>query len=315
MNDLNLESITAAQARLKGVAVRTPLLQLGGHPKDDIWIKPEVFQPIGSFKLRGAFNALSLMMGEGPVPSAFTISTGNMSQAVAWSARHFGIPARAIMPEGAPQTKIDATRSFGATIEFIPRGDLFTAMEDDRYQDTPGFVHPFRDKRVASGNGTIGLEILEDLEDVDTVFAPLGGGGLATGIAAAVKSIRPEIQVIGVEPEGCCAIARSLRSGKLETMECSGTIVDSAGSPFVFEETLSAVRELLDDVMTVPDKLTRAAIRQLATKNKIVAEGAAALPVAAALATQPALRGKTVCVVSGGSIEPSLFAEILTIGS
>ena len=313
MNDLSLASIESARNRLAGVAVRTPLLQLGGGENNDIWIKPEVFQPIGSFKLRGAFNALSLMMEESPIPSAFTISTGNMSQAVAWSARHFGIPARAIMPEGAPRTKIDATRSYGATIEFIPRSDLFSAMEDDRYRDTPGFVHPFRDKRVASGNGTIGLEILEDLDNVDTIFAPLGGGGLATGIAAAVKAIRPTIRVIGVEPEGCCAIARSLRSGKLETMECE-TIVDSAGSPFVFEETLAAVRALLDDVVTVPDAGTRAAIQRLATRNKIVAEGAAALPVAAALATDQAERGRTVCVVSGGSIEPSLFAEILTNG-
>jgi threonine dehydratase len=236
-----------------------------------------------------------------------------MSQAVAWSARYFGIPATAIMPEGAPRTKVEATRGFGAEIDFVPRHELFVAMEDGRYAGRPGFVHPFRDRRVAAGNGTIGLEILADLPNVDTIFAPLGGGGLATGIAAAVKSRRPGIRVFGVEPEGCCAISRSLRSGKLETMECD-TIVDSAGSPFVFEETLAAVRELLDGVVTVPDDQTRAAIRRLATRNKLVAEGAAALSVAAALATGPDERGKTVCIVSGGSIEPALFAEILTNG-
>ena len=313
MNQLSLASVRAAQDRLAGVAVRTPLLELGGHAGDAIWIKPEVFQPIGSFKLRGAYNALAQMVAEGPVASAFTISTGNMSQAVAWSAGRFGIPARAIMPEGAPQTKIDATRTFGAEVEFLPRHDLFTAMEDNRFQDAPGFIHPFRDKRVSSGNGTIGLEILADCPNVETIFAPLGGGGLATGIAAAAKGIRPGIRVIGVEPEGCCAIARALRTGVLEEMECD-TIVDSAGSPFVFDETLAAVREYLDDVVTVPDEQTRAAIRLLATKNKIVAEGAAALSVAAALATPLEERGKTVCVVSGGSIDPALLAEILTDG-
>ncbi|MEZ4524204.1 MAG: threonine/serine dehydratase [Thermomicrobiales bacterium] len=313
MDQLNLDTVKAARERLAGIVVRTPLLELGGQRNSDIWIKPEVLQPIGSFKLRGAYNALSMMVEDGPVPSAFTISTGNMSQAVAWSARRFGISARAIMPEGAPQTKIDATKAFGATVDFLPRGQLFTAMEDDRFQHTLGFIHPFRDKRVASGNGTIGLEILEDLPDVDTIYAPLGGGGLATGIAAAVKGVRPEIRVIGVEPEGCCAIARSLKSGKLERMECD-TIVDSAGSPFVFQETLDAVKALLDDVITIPDDQTKAAIRLLATKNKIVAEGAAALSVAAALATDKTERGKTVCIVSGGSIEPSLFAEILTEG-
>ena len=313
MSELNIDAIRAAAERLAGAITRTPLLPLGGPDAVDIWIKPETLQPIGSFKLRGAFNALALMREEGGLTAARTISTGNMSQAVAWSARHFGIPATAIMPVGAPQTKIDATRSFGAEIEFLPRHELFVAMEDDRYADQPGFVHPFRDQRVAAGNGTIGLEILEDLPDVQTIYAPLGGGGLATGVAAAVKATRPEVRVIGVEPEGCCAIARSLRSGKLERMECD-TIVDSAGSPFVFEETLAAVRAWLDDVVTVPDDQTMAAIRRLATRNKLVAEGAAALPVAAALAAAPGERGKTVCIVSGGSIEPSLFARILTNG-
>ncbi len=313
MSELSLATVEAARTRLQGVALRTPLLELGGQPERGIWIKPEVFQPIGSFKLRGAYNALAQIMEAGPVDAAFTISTGNMSQAVAWSARRFGIPARAFMPEGAPQTKIDATRSFGATVEFLPRTELFTAMEDDRFQDTPGFVHPFRDKRVSSGNGTIGLEILENLPEVETIFVPLGGGGLATGVAAAAKGVRSDVRVIGVEPAGCCAIARALNDGIHEPMECD-TIVDSAGSPFIFEETLAAVRELLDSVVTVPDSETRAAIRLLATKNKIVAEPAAALSVAAALRTPVAERGRTACVVSGGSIDPALFAEILTIG-
>lgn len=311
--ELSGATVQDAAERLRGVVVRTPLLPFQGDGGKDIWIKPEVLQPIGSFKLRGAYNAIAQMMDEERPPSAFTISTGNMSQAVAWSASYFGIPSKAIMPEGAPELKIAATRSFGAEVEFVPRHDLFVAMEDGRYEGTPGFVHPFRDARVSSGNGTIGLEILEDLQDVESVFAPLGGGGLVTGIAMAVKSVNPDVRVYGVEPEGCCAMARSLRSGKLEPMECD-TIVDSAGSPFVLEETISKIRELVDDVLTVPDDLTMAAIRTLALRHKLVVEGAGALAVAAALRTPSDQRGKTVCIVSGGSIDPRLFAEIVTAG-
>ncbi len=217
------------------------------------------------------------------------------------------------MPEGAPQTKIDATRAFGASVEFLPRHDLFTAMEDDRFNDSPGFIHPFRDKRVSSGNGTIGLEILEDLDDVQTVYAPLGGGGLSTGVAAAIKALRPDVRVIGVEPEGCCAIARALTYWESRS---DGMRHDSRQRRLTVRFRRDAGRRACSAgrVVTVPDDETRAAIFLLATKNKIVAEPAAALSVAAALATDLDQRGKTVCVVSGGSIDPLLLADILTNG-
>lgn len=312
--ELSPQLVQEAAARLHGVVVRTPLLPLlGDGPTTDTWIKPEVLQPIGSFKLRGAFNALSVMVGERRPERASTISTGNMSQAVAWSARRFGLPATAIMPAGAPAAKINATRSYGAEIDFIPRDELFLAMEDGRYAGTPGFIHPFGNPLVAAGNGTIGLEILEDLADVETIFVPVGGGGLLTGIATAAKSINPRVRIIGVEPEGCCAVARSIQAGEPQSMVCN-SFVDSAGSPFVFAASISAIQRLADEVVTVPDDATKAAIRRLATRNKLVAEGAGALAVAAALAMPPEQRGKTVCVVSGASIDPQLLAEILTDG-
>ena len=179
------------------------------------------------------------------------------------------------MPAGAPEAKINATRSYGADIDFIPRDELFLAMEDGRYAADAGFVHPFGDPRVAAGNGTIGLEILADLPDVDTIFVPVGGGGLLTGIATAAKSVNPQVRVIGVEPEGCCAVTRSINAGEPQSMVCN-SFVDSAGSPFVFAESIAAIQRLADDLMTVPDDATKAAMRRLALRNKLVAEGAAA---------------------------------------
>lgn len=305
---LTLADITQAAQHISGVAVRTPLVQL--HGTDDIWIKPEVFQPVGSFKVRGAYNALAMMAENGGLSEACTLSAGNMSQAVAWSARKLGLPSTAIMPEGAPQSKIDATRAYGAEIEFIPRDQMFSAMQDGRFNGRPGFVHPFADARVAAGNGTIGLEILDDLPDVETVIVPAGGGGLLAGIATAIKASRPDARVFGVQPDTCGALAHSLQAGEARSVQCS-SFVDGAGSPVVFPETFPLLQQLADGCLTVPDDATRDAVYRLATRNKIVAEPAGAMAVAAALVLSPEERGKTVCIISGGSINPALLAEIL----
>ncbi len=310
--DLHINDIEQAAERLRGTIVRTPLLQLLGQGGlADVWIKPEVFAPVGSFKARGAYNALAMMMAAGPLGAACTLSAGNMSQAVAWSARKLGLPSTAIMPEGAPQSKIDATRAYGAAIEFIPRDQMFVAMRDGRFDGRQGFVHPFADARVAAGNGTIGLEILEDLPDVETVIVPVGGGGLLAGIATAIKAHRPEVRVFGVQPDTCCALAHSLEAGEPRTVQCS-SFVDGAGSPVVFSETFPLLQRLADGCLTVSDDETRAAVYQLAMRNKIISEPAGAMAVAAALALAPDERGKTICLISGGSINPSLLAEIFT---
>lgn len=305
---VTLDDIEQAAGRLAGVAVRTPLLQL--HGTDDVWIKPEVLQPVGSFKLRGAYNALSMMMEAGELSEAATLSAGNMSQALAWSARKLGLPATAIMPEGAPQAKIDATRAYGADVEFIPRDQMFAAMEDGRFDDRPGFVHPFADPRVAAGNGTVGLEILDDLPDVDTVIVPVGGGGLLLGIATAIKAKRPGARVLGVQPDGCAALAASLEAGEPVTVACN-SFVDGAGSPVAFPAIFPALQQVVDGCLTVSDDATRETVRHLATRNKLIPEPAGAMAVAAALALPEAERGKTVCIISGGSINPELLAEIL----
>ncbi len=313
--DITLESIQAAASRLDGVTVRTPLLALNGTGNTEgIFIKPEVLQPIGSYKLRGVYNTLMLQHERSPLQAATTTSAGNMSQGVAWSASRIGIPATAIMPDDAPQFKIDATRGFGGDIEFVTRDELFAAMVDGRYDSRPGFVHPFRDVDLVAGHGTIGLEILEDMPDVETVIVPVGGGGLLAGIATAIKAINTNVNVLGVQPEACCAMAISLEAGKPMTMECSPTIVDGAGANFVGESTFPIILEHVSSCLTVSDVLVREAIFRLATKNKIVAEGAGALATAAALNIPFEERGKTVCLVSGGSIDPDLLADILING-
>ena len=309
--EVYIQDIASAAQRLAGTVVRTPLLQL--HGTADIWIKPEVLQPVGSFKVRGAFNALAMMAEDGALSEACTLSAGNMSQAVAWSARKLGLPATAIMPEGAPQSKIDATRASGAEIEFIPRDQMFVAMQDGRFNDRPGFVHPFADARVAAGNGTIGLEILEDLSDVETVIVPVGGGGLLLGIAAAVRATHPSVRVYGVQPQGCAALKASLDAGHPVAVACD-SFVDGAGSPVVFGDTFPALQRLIDGCLTVTDAATRAAMYRLVTRNKIIPEPAGAMAVAAALALPAEERGKTACIISGGSVNPDLLAGVLASG-
>jgi len=312
--DFTSDDIRTAQSRLTGIAVRTPLLRLHGDDADadarDIWIKPEILQPIGSFKLRGAFNAIATRLERGPLTEVTTLSAGNMSQAVAWSARRLGLAATAIMPDVAPEFKKGATRRYGAVIELIPRSDVMTAMQDGRYNHRPGFIHPFNDPLVAAGNGTIGLEIIDDMPDVDTIIVPVGGGGLVLGIACAVLAIRPETRIYGVQPLGGSALAASVAAGQ-PLATGYDTFVDGAGAPFVVDQFFPDFQSLLAGCLTPTDAETKAAMYRLAMKNKLVTEGAGALAVAAALALPHEQRGRTVCILSGGSIDPGQLAAIL----
>lgn len=303
-----IDDIHRARERLRGVAVRTPLLGL--HEVEDIWLKSEVLQPIGSFKLRGAYNAIAERLEAEQLDEVTTLSAGNMSQAVAWSARKLGLRATAIMPDAAPEFKKAATRGYGAAIELIPRAEVMAAMQDGRFDGRPGFIHPFNDPLVAAGNGTIGLEILEDLPDVETLIVPVGGGGLVLGIAAAIKASRPDVRVYGVQPRGGSALAASLAAGEPRTAPYE-TFVDGAGAPFVAADAFPDLQRLLAGCLTPIDDETKAALARLALRNKLVTEGAGALAVAAALALPREVRGRTVCVLSGGSIDPAQLADIL----
>jgi threonine dehydratase len=308
----SLAEVIEARERLAGVTVRTPLLQL--HGSTSIWIKPEVLQPIGSFKLRGIYNAVAALDPVERKRGVCTVSSGNTAQALSWSARRFGITARAIMPHTAPETKIEATRAYGGVPDLRDPESAFSSLYDGSYHDEPeNFIHPVASRHVLAGNGTIALEILEDLPEVNTIYVPIGGGGLSCGIAAALKAKRPQARVIGVQPVGCTPVIAGLAAGKPVIVPID-TFCDGVAVSFMFPEMEPVLRELLDDIVTVEEEDVFATIQRLALKNKIVAEGAGALAVAAALRTPEVERGRTVAFVSGGSIDPDKLANILATG-
>lgn len=306
----SLEDIWAAAERLRGVAVRTPLLPLHSYDgTSDILLKPENLQPIGSFKLRGIFNAVAARTPEQRALGLLTTSSGNTAQALAWSARYFGTTARSLMPETAPQTKVRAMESYGGIPILIPGAEVFRFMAEHLWEQEPyTFIHPWTEM---AGAGTIGLEILEDQPNVQTIFIPVGGGGLIGGIGSAVKALNPSVRIVGVEPEGCCALYTSRKAGRPMQVECK-TFCDGVAVPLVIPEVFEVLQEVVDDVLLVSDAAARAAVKRLALRNKLVAEGSAGLSVAAALQTSSVDRGLSVCIVTGGSIDPTLLAEIIT---
>jgi threonine dehydratase len=300
----SIDEIEAAASRIAGTIVRTPLVRLQHDGSAEIYLKLENLQPIGSFKLRGAANALALAEPD----ALWTASAGNMAQAVAWHAREHGLPCTAVVPETAPRTKLDAIERLGAEVVKVP---LATWLEVFRTREYPGmeglFVHPFSDEAVMAGNGTIGLEILEDLPDVDAVLIPYGGGGLSCGIASTLRARLPECEVYACEVETAAPLAASLEAGEPVEIDYVPSFVDGIGAPTVFPEMFELARELLDGSLVVSVDETAAAVRLLIERNRVVAEGAGAAPVAAALSRT----GKVACVVSGGNIDTSTLREIL----
>jgi threonine dehydratase len=306
-----MDEVLAARERLEGVAVRTPLLQLWGS--DSIWIKPEVLQPVGSFKMRGICNAVAALSDEERARGVSTVSSGNTAQALAWSARRFGVPARAIMPTTTPENKLKATEAYGGTPDLMEFNQAFGYLRSGGYHDFPDtFIHPVANRDVIAGHGTIGLEINEDMPDVETVYVPIGGGGLISGISNALKMLNPGVRIVGVQPEGCTPIIAGLAAGESVDVEVN-TFCDGVAVNFMFPEMYPLLRDLVDDIVTVPDEAVFEAIRHLALRNKIVAEGAGALATAAALhaAASGNGKGKTVAIISGGSIDPEKLAKIL----
>ena len=310
-----LAEIEAARERLAGSIVRTPLvrLELEGATAE-IYLKLENLQPIGSFKLRGAGNALALARPEELERGVWTASAGNMAQGVAWWARRRGVPCTVVLPDTAPQAKIEAIRRLGA--EIIPIGfeEWHETFRTHKHEGLDGlFVHAFSDDAVMAGNGTIGLEILEDLPDADVILAPYGGGGLSCGIASAVRAVAPGCKVFAAEVDTAAPLAPSLEAGHPVQVDYQPSFVDGIGSPEVFTEMFELAQEVLDGSLVASLDEVTAAVRLLAVRARIVAEGAGATPVALAL-NGAAGGGKVVCVVSGGNIDASKLAEILTAG-
>lgn len=308
----DLDEIRAAAVRLSDVVVRTPLVPLRGDREDrTVLLKPEIHQAVGSFKIRGVFNAVAAVTDERRAAGLSTVSAGNTAQALAWSGRHFGVAARTIMPETAPTTKINAVRGLGGEPVLVPVAEVFRFLRERLWENEPYvFVHPWINRDLMAGHGTLGLEIVEDCPDVDTVFVPVGGGGLMGGVGTAIKALKPVVRVVAVEPEGCPSLYESLRQGRPASVECR-TICDGVAVPYMTDEVFPVLREIVDDAVLVSDDDVRATIRDLALRDRIVVEPAGALAVAAAKAMPSRERGRAVALVTGGSIDTDTLIEIL----
>jgi threonine dehydratase len=311
---ISLREIEDARERIKGSAIRTPLIRLNVDDAPvEIYLKLENLQPIGSFKIRGAANAIAQMSPETLAKGVVTASAGNMAQGVAFSSRRLGIACTVIAPETAPQTKIDAIERLGGRVIKAPFDDWWRAFQERAFPGVEGaFVHAFDDPAVMAGNGTIALEIIEDLPDVDAIIVPWGGGGLACGIAAGMRELKPNCKIFAAEVSTAAPLGPSLKAGAPQTVEFQPTFVDGIGAKTVFPSMLELAQKLLDGSLVATLDQVAAALRLITTRNRVIAEGAAATAVATALVGK-AGAGKIVCIVSGGNIDFNKLCEILTM--
>jgi threonine dehydratase len=306
-----IEDIRSAQETLAGTAIRTPLVRLHAGDGAEIYLKLENLQPIGSFKIRGAYNAARRASPDEVAAGLVTASAGNMAQGVAWAARELGVPCTVIAPDHAPETKVAAIERLGGRVIKVPFDEWWEAMENYGYEGVDGlFLHPVENEDVMAGNGTIGLEILEDLPDPDAVLVPWGGGGLMVGIASAIKAQRPETKFFGVEIDTAAPLNATIAAGTPQEIVYQPSFVDGAGSKALLPKMWALGEPLLDGAYRVSLDETAAAIRMLAERTRVIAEGAGALAPAAALSGR-AGEGKLVCVVSGGNIDFSTLSLIL----
>jgi threonine dehydratase len=309
-----LADIKEARGRIAGTIIRTPLvrLQLGpGQP--DIRLKLENLQPINAYKLRGAANAVALLSDAERKRGVWTISAGNAGQGVAYAARQAGVPCTVVAIETAPTAKIDRMRALGAKLVLVPYEVAWKTLDERAYPGVEGtFVHPFDDHNFIAGHGTMGLEILEDAPDVAAVIAGIGGGGLITGVGSALKALKPDTKIFGAEPETAAPAALSHKMGSPQPFkDWQSSFVDGAGGQSMFPRMWQRMKPVVDDYFVVTLDQTKTAMRLMAEKARVIAEGAGALPLAAAL-TGRAGKGPIVCIVSGGNIDLKKFAELVT---
>ena len=310
---IELQDIEAARERIADTVLRTPLVRLDlGSDAPEVWLKLENLQPTNAYKIRGATNAVARLSDEERAKGVWTISAGNAGQGVAYAARQFGISSSVVAIETAPQTKLDRMRTLGAKIVPVSYEQAWVAAEAHAFEGLDGtFVHPFDNYDFIAGHATMGLEILEDLPNVRTVIAAIGGGGLITGVGSAIKATAPHVKVLGAEPETAAPYALSLREGSPQRfMDWEASFVDGAGGKSVTERMWERMRPVTDGTITVTLGQTREALRLIAEKSRTIAEGAGALSLAAAL-TGEAGEGPIVCVVSGGNIDLGKFAELV----
>jgi threonine dehydratase len=310
---IDLAEIREAQKRIAGTIYRTPLvrLELGpGFP--DIRLKLEVLQPINAYKLRGAANAVALLSESERKRGVWTISAGNAGQGVAYAARKAGVPCTVVAIETAPTSKLERMKALGAKLVLVPYDVAWKALDERAYAGVEGtFIHPFDDDNFIAGHATMGLEIMEDAPETVALIAAIGGGGLITGVASAMRAIKPSIKVWGAEPETAAPMSLSLASGSPQAFkDWKASFVDGAGGQSVFPRMWQRMKPVVDGSIVVTLEETKKAMRLMAEKARIIAEGAGCLPVAAAL-TGKAGPGPIVAIVSGGNIDLKKFSELI----
>lgn len=312
IDPISLDAIHAAREHVYQAAYRTPLIRLNlDDAPAEIYLKLENLQPMGSFKIRGASNAMALAPRDQLAGGVYTASTGNMAQGVAWNAKRLGLPCTVVVPDTAPQTKLDAVQRLGAQIVKVTFDAWWQVLMTHRHAGLDAFfIHPVSDPHVIAGHGTIGLEILEDLPDVDAVVIPYGGGGLSSGIASAIRALKPDTKLYAAEVDTAAPLAPSLAANKPLTVSYTPTFIGGIGGKSVLEEMWPLVSSLLDGALVNTLEEIVAAIRLLAERHRVVAEGAGGAPLAAALAGR-AGSGKVVCVVSGGNLDAKDLIRIL----
>src|SRR6266699_1718385 len=311
---IDLSEIREARQRISQTIVRTPLVRLDLGPEfPDIHLKLENLQPINAYKLRGAANAVALLSEDERKEGVWTISAGNAGQGVAYAAREAGVPCAVVVVETAPKSKVERMKALGAKLIPVPYEVAWKALDERSFPGAEGiFIHPFDDYNFISGHGTMGLEILEDAPDTAAVIASIGGGGLITGVGSAIKALKPEIKIFGVEPETAAPAALSFEKDSPQAFpNWKASFVDGAGGQSMFPRMWERMKPVVDGCLVVTLEETKNAMRLLAEKARIIAEGAGALPVAAAV-TGKAGKGPIVAIVSGGNIDLNKFCELIS---
>jgi len=311
---IKLSEIRAARGRIAKTIVRTPVIRFElGQELPDIRLKLENLQPINAYKLRGAANAVAALSEADRKRGVWTISAGNAGQGVAYAARAAGVPCTVVVVETAPKSKLERMKALGATLIPVPYEVAWEALDERCFSGVDGtFIHPFDDDDFIAGHGTMGLEILEDAPDVAAVIASIGGGGLIAGVASAIKALRPEVKVFGVEPETAAPAALSFEKGSPQIFpNWKASFVDGAGGQSMFPRMWERMKPIVDGYIVVTLEETKNAMRLLAEKARVIAEGAGALPVAAALSGK-AGKGPIVAIISGGNIDLEKFCELIS---
>ena len=310
---IELSEIRAARERIAKTIVRTPLIRLEPGPgQPDIRLKLENLQPINAYKLRGAANAVALLSDSERKRGVWTISAGNAGQGVAHAARDAGVPCAVVVVETAPQSKLERMKALGAKLIPVPYDVAWKALDERVFPGAEGtFIHPFDDHNFIAGHATMGLEILEDAPDTKAVIASIGGGGLITGVASAIKALNPEVKVFGVEPETAAPAALSFEKGSPQVFaNWKASFVDGAGGQSMFPRMWERMKPVVDGYIVVSLEATKSAMRLMAEKARVISEGAGALPLAAALGGR-AGKGPIVAIVSGGNIDLNKFCELI----